>query len=179
MDNLQFINEFSGLKNNSTFISLIKYRNEHSEVANYSVVYNINYRNALLKSMKTISDIVPTNQLEVVARQELLDSFRSSLEKKSLEEAGLVYRKFYDENNIPVKGIKLHVPTNTIHLYGLVVHKRIIIPGDYPTRNKRELAIIKDKFRSMTSIGKFRQFKITPNNVDHISIRGNSILISK
>jgi hypothetical protein len=81
-----------------------------------------------------------------------------------------------DEDNTPIKGVKLHVATNTLHLYGLVAHKRVLMPGLYTKGNRRPLTVAKDKLRHLTPVGKFRQFKITPSQLDSISVENLSLL---
>lgn len=174
-----FIKQLSLLKPNSTFLTLKGYRNEHSEVADYSIVFNMSYENALNKSLEVLKAHHPSDTLEIQAKEELINSFNKSLNNLKdipMEELEDHYVGFLDENGKYIKGIKAHIATNTLHLYGLIVHKKVIIPGSYPVKNKLPLTIAKDKLRRMVPVGRFRQFKITSAHVDYISVNNLSLL---
>lgn len=178
MDQVQFVAELAKLRPNSTFLTLKSYRNEHSEVADYSIVFHMSYENALQKSISTLEQYVPANDVEAKAKNELLESFHNSLNKMEetpIEEIEDGYTRFYD-NGKYIKGVKMHTESGTLHLYGLVSQKKILVPGSYPKKNKRELTIAKDKLRYMCAVGKFRQFKILPQNVDSIKVENVSLL---
>lgn len=179
MNQDQFVEELSKLKPGATFLTLKGYRNEHSEVADYSVVFHISYKNALERSIAALEPYVPADDLEKVARQELIDGYTKSLNKMAetpVEEVEDAYTRFFDDDGKYIKGIKLHTESKTLHLYGLVSQKKVLMPGSYPTKNKRALTIAKDKLRKMCPVDKFRQFKITPEQVDLISVQNLSLL---
>jgi hypothetical protein len=180
MDQNQFVTELSKLRPSSTFLTVKGYRNEASEIADYSIVFHMSYENALKKSIETLAALDLQTDLEKQARAELIDSFNKSLAKgasdAALEERDPVYSYFKDESGNYVKGVKYHEATGTLHLYGLVVHKRTLLPGIYASKNKKPLTIAKDKLRHLTPVGKFRQFKITPEQVDSITVQNVSLL---
>jgi hypothetical protein len=175
----QFVLELGRIRPSSTFLSLLGYRNEASEVADYNLVFHMSYENALRRSLVALESVVPKTDLDARAKQELMDSFQASLDKVAttpLEEIDDNYTRFFDENNTPIKGIKLHTATDTLHLYGLVVNKRVLMPGQYKKTNRRPLTIAKDKLRRLCPVNKFRQFKITPFQVDRIAVENISLL---
>jgi hypothetical protein len=179
MNNLEFVSELAKLRPSATFLTLSGYRNEHSEVADYSIVFHMSYESALKRSIMAFEAVVPVDSMQAKAKQELIESCNASLVKMAatpVEEIDDAYTRFFDANGSYIKGVKLHTATNTLHLYGLVNHKRVIMPGAYPKTNKRELTIAKDKLRRTTPMGKFRQFKITPEQVDRISVQNLSFL---
>ena len=180
MDNLQFVAELAKLRPASTFLAIKGYKNEASEIADYSIAFHFSYENALKKSIETLAALDLKEVLEVQARNELLNSFAMSLARGAaspeLEERDPTYSYFKDDNDNYVKGVKLHAKTDTLHLYGLVVHKKVLLPGIYASKNRKPLTIAKDKLRYMTPVGKFRSFKMLPNQVDSISVQNISLL---
>jgi hypothetical protein len=179
MNQLQFVSELAKLRPSSTFLTLLGYRNEHSEVADYSIVFHISYENALKRSITALEGVVPADDLQVRAKRELIDGYNTSLAKMAttpVEEIDDAYTRFFDSDGSYIKGVKVHTATNTLHLYGLVNHKRVLMPGIYPHTNRRELTIAKDKLRKLCPVGKFRQFRITPDQVDSISVENLSLL---
>lgn len=180
MDSLQFVAELSKLRPGATFLTLRGYRNESSEIADYSIAFHFSYESALKKSIKTLAELELTTDLEKQARFELLDSFARSLAKGAaspeLEERDPTYLYFKNDAGEYVKGVKYHPGKDTLYLYGLVVHKRVLLPGFYPSRNRAELTVAKDKLRYLTRVGKFRSFKMTSNQVDSIQVENVSLL---
>jgi len=179
MDQQAFVSELAKLRPSSTFLSVMGYRNEHSEVADYSIVFHMSYENALKRSILALESVVPSDDLEVQAKRELVDGYQKSLTKMALtpvEEIDDAYTRFFDENGAYIKGVKLHTETATLHLYGLLNAKRIIVPGQYPPSNKRALTKAKDKLRKLCPVDKFRQFRLLPSQVDHLSVENLSLL---
>lgn len=173
MDQQAFVSELAKLRPSSTFLSVMGYRNEHSEVADFSIVFHISYENALKRSLLALESHVPVDDLEAVAKRELMDGYQKSLTKMAVtpvEEIDDAYTRFFDENGNYIKGVKLHTATSTLHLYGLLNSKRVLVPGQYKPSNKRALTIAKDKLRKMCPVDRFRQFKLDPNRLERISV---------
>jgi hypothetical protein len=174
-----FLQAMAHLRPSSTFLTILGYRNEHSEVANYSIVFHMDYASALRKSIDIIEKQILTESIELQAKKELIDSFNASLSKMettTIDEMEDGYIRFKDENGLPIKGVKMHPETKELHLFGLIAHKKVLIPTVYPKKNKRELTKAKDHLRYLTPMSKFRQFRLTPNNVDSITVEKLSLL---
>ncbi len=180
MDQTQFVAELSKLRPGSTFLTVRGYRNEASEIADYSIAFHFSYEKALERSMDLLIGLDLKTDIEKQARAELLDSFARSLAKGAgspeLEERDPTFSYFKDDSGNYVKGVKLHDKTGTLHLYGLVVHKKVILPGIYAKKNQRELTIAKDKLRYLTPVGKFRSFRMLPWQLDGIAVQNISLL---
>lgn len=179
MDTMDFVQELSKLRPSSTFLTLKGYRNSHSEIADYNIAFHISYENALKKSLKVLAELNLQTDLEKLARLELLESFAKSLGTMAavpIEERDDAYTHFTDDDGNYIKGIKMHTDTGTLHLYGLVVNKRVLMPGIYPQKNQKPLTVAKDKLRYLTPVGKFRQFRLLASQVDRISVENLSLL---
>lgn len=177
MNNL--ITELSKLRKSATFLSINGYRNANSEVANYSIVFHMNYENALKKSLQELEEMPADTWLAKQAIAELAKSFEKSLESLKttpVEEIDDCYHHFKNDDGTYIKGVKVHSATDTLHLYGLVAHKKILMPGIYKEVNSKPLTIEKDRIRHLCTVGKFRQFKITPDQVQSISVEKMNFL---
>lgn len=175
----QFVLELGRLRPSATFLSLLGYRNEASEVADYSIIFHMSYTNALRRSLVVLEGVVPDNDYAAIAKKELQASYQASIDKMAttpIEEIDDNYTRFFDETGQYIKGVKLHTATGTLHLYGLVNHKRVLMPGQYKQTNRKPLTIAKDNLRRLCPVNKFRQFKITPYQVDRISVENLSLL---
>ena len=175
----QFVEALAKLRPSSTFLTLHGYRNAASEVADYSLVFHISYETALVRSIATMEAYEPTSDDEEDAKDELLSQFKNSLKKArtiAVEEIDDSYERFFDDAGY-IKGIKMLKKTGELHLYGLVAHKKVLVPGFYDDKDtRRELTKIKDRLRRKCSVSKFRQFKMLPNQVDSIVVQNLTLL---
>lgn len=179
MNKEDFVSELSKIRPSSTFLYLQKYNSLANELANFSIIFHISYQNALKKSIAILENMVPNSMLQAEAKHSVLLSFHDSLEKCQtipVEEIDDAYTRFFDSDGSYIKGVKLHARTSTLHLYGFVHKKQILMPGIYKKVNSAPLTIEKEKLRRMTPLSKFRQFKITPNQLEKISVEGLNLL---
>ena len=179
MNQEQFVAELAKLRTSSTFLTLKGYRSESGEIADVNIIFHISYKNALLRSIGILEAVIPNDELEAQAKRECLESYMTSLDKietTPIEEIEDSYRRFTDSNGKYIKGVKLHEQTGVLHLYGLVTQKRVIMPGLYKKVNSKPLTIAKDKLRRLCPVSKFRQFKITTDQVDSVSVEGLHLL---
>ncbi len=176
MNKFDIVGTLATIRPSATFLQLHHYRNLAGEVADYNIVFHISYQSALERSIAALQSYKPENDLEIQAKSELIDGYQSSLTKMDsfLDEKS--YHHFYDENGSLIKGVKLHKKTDTLHLYGAVVSKKTLAPGKYKKTNKSPLSLAKDKLRKMTPINSFRQFKITPSQVEKITVERLEII---
>lgn len=179
MNKEQFVTELARLRPASTFLTLHKYQNEHSEVADFNIIFHMSYENAIRRSIEILTPIVPDSELASQAKFELLQSFHTSLQnikETEIEDIDDAYTRFFDNDGKYIKGVKMHTDTGNLHLYGLVHAKRVVTPGVYPKKNKRPLTIEKDKLRELCPVGKFRQFRILPGQVEKIRVEKMTML---
>jgi hypothetical protein len=174
-----FVMELSKLRPSSTFLALHKYRNRYGEIADFSIVFHMSYQSALRRSLGILEKIKPQSDLEKIAKEQLIRSYSTSLSTTSspeVPETDGVYQRFFDERGRHIKGVKMHLRTGELHLYGLIVHKKIIMPTEYPKVNHAPLTLAKNEFRKHCPVENFRQFKILPNHVDRIAVQSKTLL---
>ena len=173
MDKAEFILQLGKLRPSSTFLTLKGYRNNVGEIADYNIVFHVSYSSALRRSIMALEGYIPNSFLEAQAKQELLDGYQNSIDRTEglpVDEVSDHYMWFSDSSGNRIKGVKMHIKTETLHLYGFVVHKRVLMPGTYPVVQHKELTIAKNKLRKMCPINSFRQFRISPDQVESISV---------
>lgn len=177
MNNKDFVKEISKVGNGATFLSVNEYTNSHGEIADYSIIFNVSYESVLKRSITQLETYLPEDSIELQAKLELIKSYEASLKKlssSSEEEIQAHYTHFKGKDGY-IKGVKLHTDSNTLHLYGTVVHKRVIQDGSYKKVNSSALTLAKKKISADLPVAKWRQFKITPSQVKSISVRKNHI----
>ena len=176
---MSIIESLAGLRSSSTFLVLKGYRSESGELADYQIVFHMSYEAALKRSLMQLSTLVPADELEAQAKQELVASYSKSLEKvqsEPLEVLGEVYDRVLDKDGNVVKGVKVHKDTGVLYLFGLAHQKVVREPGVYKQVNKRPLTVAKDKLRKGLPVERFRQFVIKSGQVESISVENLSLL---
>lgn len=178
MDRKQFVAELAKLRQNSTYLSLIRYRNEFSELADYNILFHMSYENALVKSIQAVKDYTPQFEMERQAKVQVLAGYERSLADlrvTAIEDIDDAYTRFFD-NGRYIKGVKMHTATTCLHLYGLINFKRVLSPGLYPPDTRSTMTALKDRIRRLGPAHKFRQFRILPSQVERISVEKLTLL---
>lgn len=179
MNYLEFVSELSKIRPSATFLNLQNYQNEAGEVADFNIIFHISYESALKKSILILQTLVPENDLQAQAKDECLNSFQkslSSMKETPLEEKEDAYQHFQDESGQYIKGVKLHLESKTLHLYGFVNNKVVKTAGSYKKVNSAPLTLEKNKIRKFCPVSKFRQFKMLSSQVESISVQGMHLL---
>jgi hypothetical protein len=172
MDRNLLIETLSGVKKSATFMTISGYSNANGEIANYSIVFNISYENALKRSIAIMESYNAKSDLQKIAKTQILKSFNKSL--SNLESVGDGYDKVVSKGKL-VKGIKFHRSSAAYHIYGFVVHKKVLLPATYKDVNSSDLTIEKRKLMKLCPVSKYRQFKLS-NSFEKIAIDGKVIL---
>jgi hypothetical protein len=121
----------------------------------------------------TFMSVEPQSEIERIARFELLSSFNMTLAGHNpLARSAHAYSPIVDRQDVPIKGVKWHDRGRTVHFWGFLVHKRIIVPGEYPEENWGALRRIKWEMKERANLNRFRQFIITEGRFDHIGVAG-------
>lgn len=176
----------SEIKKGSTFLTVHHYLNNFGEISDFSIVFHINYINAVSRSLELLEgysvnreDAVnrPYTHRELeVARKELLESFRMTLDgNNTLAKSADSYVRVNNGEGQPIPGIKLHESQDILHLIGFRVHKNILLKGKYPPDNRAAKTIAKDEIRSRLPIGKFVQFKLLPGKFNKLVVAGVTV----
>lgn len=179
MNKFDFVGALANIRPSATFLRLHHYKNEAGEIADYNIVFHIDYKSALERSIAAIENYNPKDALESKAKVELLDGYQKSISNLINYDSNDHYDHFYDDSGNVIKGVKLHKQSNTVHLYGAVVNKKVLKQVDKKLVKKSPLSIAKDKLRKLAPLSNFRQFKITPNQVDKITVGGITLAVTE
>ena len=167
----------SNIRPDSTFLTLKEYRNQNDEVSDFQIIFHASYEAALKKSIDILNAYNPNDNLEEQAKDELITSFKNSLNKiqNDSEEANEHYHRVIVDGKT-VKGVKVHKETGIGYVFGLL-HKKVIQKhGSYKTVNKQPLTIAKDKLRAMVPASNWRQFIIKPGSCKYIRVERLTLL---
>ena len=162
----------------TSFVGINNYKNKEGEVSNQTIVAGITYENCLLNDFKALQE-KQKEVFEVLGKEfsaELLETayknVYTSLEKRlSSEDVKEALRQQNDktialsdaQKNAYVhitKGIKVNKETNQIHVFGLVVRKKVLVPIEYKQKNSRELTLAQNKIKKLCEFkqDKYRSF---------------------
>jgi hypothetical protein len=179
MNRSEFVSAIASVRPSATFLTLHGYTASSGEVADHQIVFHVSYRNLLERSIVALNAIGVEGDLEIEAKAAVLESLAGSLAKfdeTSVEELEDAYERFFDDNGQHIRGIKRHVETDTFHLYGVTVQKRIHTPGTFKEVKSKPLTLAKNRLMAMLPVSKWRQYRITPDQVQRVTVDSRSIL---
>lgn len=158
---------------------LHKYQNSKGEVADFNIVFNMSYENALERSIAIVDKFKPTTELQERAQLEVLESYKKSLHRVRtvpIEDVDDAYYRYFDEDGKLIDCIKLHTETDILHMFGLLNMKRVHVPGTYKKVNSRQLTIEKKKIQKLCPLSRFRQFRLHPSQLEMIRVQQLTLL---
>lgn len=130
------------------------------ELSDYLIALGVRLENAYRRDDKVIRLVQPRNDLEKIAKEELLSSLQESLRvgigNNSAYTCKGVYKTLFN-------GCKIHPIMKTAYIYGFIIRKHVIETGEYPEVKSKPLTIAKNRLRKKMKITRFRQFEL-----DHI-----------
>jgi hypothetical protein len=141
-----------------SFVS-VTYINQQNEKHQTLFNVGIDYQRAKQKDIEFLKQLDITtmkshldNELLETAKIVLLESFI----KPSTNRSEGIANAYTHLGN----GLKIHNETQTVYVYGMKVHKRIIEEGIKQEDTRGELTKAKDAIRSLLKSTQYRQFKI-------------------
>jgi multimeric flavodoxin WrbA len=167
---LQKLKDNKGAK----FASLV-YTNNHGETSRYTILIGFSYQNAVEKSLATLSEQAEkmlSNSIEYMAASELIQSFQKNLNG---EDTGYTKADIYADTDI--QGVKRNTNDNSLKLFGLIVDKKVISEGEPRKAVKSsEKTIAKNKLSRELPVGKFREFKLSPDALARMALNGETVV---
>jgi hypothetical protein len=158
-----------------SFISIQRYENRYGEISANLINVGASYAKAKAKDITflekldvtTIKDAKVDSVLLEQARLELIKSFKNPSKSRSQGQKDSYFHL--------LNGLKVHVETGEVYIYGYREHKKVIVEGEYPTVNSRPLTIAKNTLRKQLRTGKFTQYKLS--NIGKLKIDGDTLII--
>ncbi len=174
--------------NGASFVGIRNYVSEKSgEIANFVVIANFSYANAIEHDLKALQNfsIFDINEISklgfsVELIKQAIDKLKTSFENNINTETQSNQSKGQQDAYLPItNSIKLHIETGKIHLFALSHDKKIVQPATEPFKevNSRELTLcqnaVKKYFKFKTI--KYRQFIVTPEQLSTVAIKGQEV----
>lgn len=170
IDNLREATE-----NGCRFMSFLYTTKGTEETNRYTINFGVDYINSLKEDKVLLEAYAPKNELEIQAKEELLESINKSLTPKTLEE------KAEDVFDHLGKGIKQHKESGEIYLWGFIQDRVNVSPAKNPKKpvNSRPLTIAKKDIAKACGFKreKFGQFILNPSHIAGILVNGDLVEI--
>lgn len=159
----------------TAFVGVRGYENAKGEVSDQTILAGASYEKMLehdfamlkLKKDEVFSILLENHSLEVIslAYSKVFESLDKRLSSPEMKE------KLRLENDPTIKqsdaqsdafislgkGVKLHIESNQIHIFGVSVRKKVIVPIEYKEVKSAELTIVQNKIKKLCN---FKQNKI-------------------
>lgn len=173
------------IRPNATCLTVSNYQNNFGEVSNFSICFHVDYMRAVVRSIYLLqhynpsyADLVKKDygmQELCQAKQELLQSHQWTLDGNNpLYKLEGVYDLVTVDGQL-IPGIKLHLTQDVLHLWGFILHKKILSSGKYPQDKRKPLTKAKHDLKLRTPVGRFRQFKLEHYRFDKLTVEGLTI----
>jgi len=188
IDMKNLLNKFNSL-NGAKMIGITNYYAKTSgEIANHNICVNVSVLNAKRSDLKALQNVDDAKLIAIADASKIaLDVLRISLAemvesatKNLSENADDRTAQSNGQSNAYLnigKGIRLHLETMTVHVFGKAVKKTVIVSGTYKTVNSSAKTLGKKAITKALNLkaGKFRDFIL--GNADNLRISGTTIEI--
>lgn len=158
----------------TSFVGIREYLNSSNELSNQTILVGASYEKAKEMDIETARefdinsyDSPFSEALRIQAKEKIVSSLvspgkaQSEAQKASYTHVG--------------PGLKIHNESGELMVYGFVVAKHVIEPGQYKDKNSKELTLCQDEMKKKMNLrtGKYRQFIL--GKVADLRLQGISI----
>ncbi len=175
------------------FLAIHSYHTKDDAIIDVIITFKSNYHLVCSRSVKMLEEMNLATQWKLAnsksgpykghapftyddlmeAYQEVLESLRDS--RDGSNEKGEVISNAYQvirgPDSKPIRGVRYHVESNTIHLEGLVLRTTVIkMPPKKAARQSRPKTIAKDYIRDNLPVSKWRHYRLTEGTFDNIKV---------
>jgi len=163
-------------ENGCRFMSFLYTTKGTGETSKYQINFGVDYHNACSEDKIALESYVPANELEVTAKEEMLQSLTETLT------LGVSSSYTNADKFVPIgKGMRQHVETNELYVWGFVQSKEQVAPPTNPKKpvNSRPLTLAKKAIEKACDFKrlKFGQFILNPSNIAGIVTCGDHVEI--
>ena len=175
--NIELVANAKTIKGTS-FVGIANYENSKGEVSNQTIVAGITYEKCLVNDFKSLQEkqnevfekLQKEFSLEIITKA--YTNLLTSLEKRLSSDE--VKQALREQNDATIKksdaqidayihiekGIKLHKESQKLHIFGLVVRKKVVKAIEYKEVKSRELTIAQNKIKKLCEFkqDKYRNF---------------------
>jgi hypothetical protein len=158
------------------FMSFLYTTKGTGETSKYQINFGVDYHNACAQDKIALESYIPTNDLEVTAKDEMLQSLTETLT------LGVSSSYTNADKFVPIgKGMRQHVETNELYVWGFVQSKEQVAPPTNPKKpvNSRPLTLAKKAIEKACDFKrlKFGQFILNPEHIAGIVTCGDHVEI--
>lgn len=188
---MQIVSKFTKM-GKGQFVGFSKYENRNGEIANHIVNCNFYYEKAKKEDYEVkLSNMTEEQAKHIVSflneKDDMIKEENTSVEEVMTVKDSMLDRYYNPKKktqkqldaytNIEGTTLKIHNDTGKVHAYALAVSKTVLQEGEYKKVNSRrntriQNAIIKEL--DFTT-AKFRQFIVDPDNVEKVSLTGETL----
>jgi hypothetical protein len=153
----------------------VTYTNAEGETARYTLLLGADYGRLLRTSLIAVSRKPVIGELNRTAKNNVVLSLNKSIKAN---DAGTVSDDYNCKDTYEhiTPGIKANTNDGVFHIYGIVMSKKVLIPVAKKADTRRPLTKAQDELKAGTAISKYRQFKITSEDMHKVVIGGRELV---
>lgn len=173
MDAQQLINTIKdGTSKGCRFISFLYTTKTTHETSLFTLLLGVNIEHAYRRDLKVVPHLKAMSNAEKLARAEIVESLRASLEFGIGNNPAYTQKGLYTHIT---KGVRLNQDTREFHLTGFIINKQVIKEGEYKKVSSSEKTLAKKRIKKTMRSSRFRDFIITPEHIAGLRINGKVI----
>jgi hypothetical protein len=158
-----------GLERGPRFVSFLYHSKETEETAIYTVLLGVNIANSYRRDLKILARTKVTNGIEQLAKTELIESLKESLNKGVGNNSRFTQKGLYWHIS---NGIRFNHLSKNLNLDGFVINKQVVKPGAKKPCKHSPKTLAKNMFRCKMKSGRFRCFVLDPAQIAGIKVNG-------
>jgi hypothetical protein len=158
-----------------TFLSLKGYKNSTNEIADHLINIGINYENTKAKDINFLRTIDLTQYTFKSSLTDILTALTELINELDKPDTNRSNGQILAYMSLG-SGLKVHIETGALYIYGYSVNKTIIQQGDDKKPvNSSVKTIAKNELRKLLKTGNFRQYVV--NDITTLKGGGDTIEI--
>jgi hypothetical protein len=158
----------------TSFVGVTYISKESGEVSRMVLLLGADYKTLVEKSSKQLEEKEVRTSLEIQAKQELIASFKNTLQNMALGKENDRYTKKGMYIHI-CKGIKVLENDESFEVCGLVMSKKVLVKGEHKVVNSKPLTVIKNTLKKDLPISKYRTLSLDVGHLDSIRVGGSEV----
>lgn len=164
----------ASLSRKGTRFASVIYTNKEGETSKYVILLGVDYSNCTRASLAIAKLFTPKDKVESQAKVEVIESLTETLNAQA---EGRTHKDYTcaDTYQTITNGIKAHKEEGVFYVSGLQIQRKVITPGTYKEVKSRPLTLAKNAILRNTPRAKWRQFKLTPEQMESVKIGGREL----
>lgn len=165
--------------NGPRFIGLTYTAKKTGEMSRFTLQLGASYENCVRESLRIAREqlLALESDVDIIACNELINSYENTLAQMALGLQNEAYTKAELYETI-IPGLKIHLQDNSLEVCGLVVQRKVLIPGVHKPVKSSANTLAKNHLKKAHPLDKYRTLALDIGVMDTIRIAGSELEVA-